>query len=118
MIVTALVDITLGLSAGGLIYLIIKTKLFAVSLSIKSFLTFVQAVLGIVCLTFLLLYRETQNKGFKLKWFMVYYYYTLVTSCILPIIDLSTLIQMALDETSELTADPSFAAGIWLFYIF
>ncbi len=59
MIITALIDITFGLSAGGLIYLIITTKLFAVTLSFKSFLTFVQAMFGIVCLTFMILYRET-----------------------------------------------------------
>ena len=59
MLISTLIDITFGISDGALIYLIIKTKQMAVSLSIKSGLEFIRAIIALICLFIILIDRES-----------------------------------------------------------
>lgn len=59
IIIVTLVDLVQGIAAGGYIFLIIMSKKLVISLSFKSFFQLLQAMLAVVCLVLLLLYKET-----------------------------------------------------------
>lgn len=92
LITTNLLDITVGIAAGFFIYLGFKTKSFVVTLSLKAFIEFFKAVVALVCLTLILMHKETQNQGHKLQLFRFYFVLSFLSGLLLPMIDLSTLV--------------------------
>lgn len=117
LILTTLLDITIGIQAGALIYYIITTHNFAISLSFKASLEFIKSLMAVIILTLMLVHQETQNKGHKLTSFRVYFQYSLLTALILPVIDLSTLIQLHVNGSDDFTKTGYFALGVWVLYI-
>lgn len=59
IIIITLIDIVQGIAAGGFIFLIVASKKLVISLSFKSVFLLVQAVIAVVCLVMIILYKET-----------------------------------------------------------
>ena len=111
LIFTTLIDVTVGIAAGFLLYMLVKADVVVTSLAVKALLEFLRAVSAVVCLAIMLTCRETMNQGFKLRSFKVYFICSLMTAFVLPLIDLYALVQVHI----EVRQSEFVTSGVWLY---